>query len=184
MTTQSTSDDFQLLVGIANSLKGEYVNPAHDPWAGSPFAWIKQKLSSRQIGKIGEQLVAGWVAARDFDVTKSPDSEADKVINGRRVEVKFSTLWGVGVYKFQQIRDQRYDFVVCLGISPHSGHCWVVPKNDLLSHHFQLDGFDHQHGGKTGRDTWWLSFALENPPVWLRRFGGDLGDAMKLLRQM
>lgn len=184
MTTQYVSDDFQLLVSIANSLKSEYVDPAHDPWEGSPFAWIKQKLSSRQIGKIGEQLVARWATAHNLVVTKSPDSEADKMINGRRIEVKFSTLWEVGVYKFQQIRDQRYEFVVCLGISPYSGHCWVIPKSFFLSHHFKLDGVGRQHGGKAGRGTWWMSFAPENPPTWLRQFGGDLGDAMRLLRAM
>lgn len=183
MTIARASDDFRLLVGIADSLRGEYADPAHDPWVGSPFAWIKQR-PSRQVGKIGEQLIAGWAAARDLDVVKSPDSEADKIINGRRVEVKFSTLWEVGVYKFQQIRNQQYDFVVCLGIAPQDAHCWVIPKRYFVVHRFRLAGLGHQHGGKAGRDTWWLSFAPNNPPAWLRPFGGNLGAAMMLLRKM
>ena len=44
------------------------------------------------------------------------------------MEIKFSTLWKSGVYKFQQIRDQEYDAMVLLGISPFSAACWIVPK--------------------------------------------------------
>ena len=44
------------------------------PWEGSPFAWIKTR-PSRQVGTIGEKLVAGGTSLKDFDVVKSPDSE-------------------------------------------------------------------------------------------------------------
>lgn len=183
MSMATAPNDYQLLVSIANSLRSEYVDPAHDPWAGSPFAWIKQR-PSRQVGKIGEQLIAGWAAARDCDVVKSPDSEADRMINGRRTEIKFSTLWESGVYKFQQIRNQRYEYIVCLGLSPHAGHCWVIPKAHLVTHRFRLNGLVHQHGGRAGRDTWWLSFRAENPPKWLKEFGGELSTAMNLIKEL
>jgi hypothetical protein len=82
-----------MLATIAGTLKGDYVREGpDDPWAGSPFAWIRTR-PSRQVGKIGEQLVAGWCAAKGLDVTRSSNSEADRVIAGRRVEIKFSTLW-------------------------------------------------------------------------------------------
>jgi hypothetical protein len=45
------------------------------------------------------------------------------LINGHRVEIKFSTLWQEGIYNFQQIRDQNYEYAVCLGISPFEAHC-------------------------------------------------------------
>ena len=64
-------------------------------WEGSPSGWMKRR-PSRQVGAIGEKLVAGWLAAKDFDVARSPDSEADRLINGHRIEVKFSTLWATG----------------------------------------------------------------------------------------
>jgi hypothetical protein len=54
--------------------------------------------------------VAGWCAAKGLDVTSSRNPEADRVIAGKRVEIKFSTLWESGVYKFQQIRDQDYEY--------------------------------------------------------------------------
>jgi hypothetical protein len=98
-----------MLATIASTLRGDYVREGpDDPWAESPFAWIRTR-PSRQVGKIGEQLVAGWCAAKRLDVTSSGDSEADRVIAGRRVEIKFSTLWKSGAYTFQQIRDQNYE---------------------------------------------------------------------------
>ncbi|PKO20737.1 MAG: hypothetical protein CVU38_18545 [Chloroflexi bacterium HGW-Chloroflexi-1] len=126
MQYQIKNPEVLLLASIASTLKGDHVREgAADPWAGSPFAWIRTR-PSRQVGKIGEQLVAGWCAAKDLDVVSSGDSQADRVIAGRRVEIKFSTLWESGVYKFQQIRDQDYDFAICLGISPFNAHCWVI----------------------------------------------------------
>lgn len=102
-----TDPDVRLLAAIAAGLKGDYIREAEaDPWRDSPFAWIRT-VASRQRGKIGEQLVAGWCAAKGLDVLVCRDSQADRVIAGRRVEVKFSTLWASGVYKFQQIRDQN-----------------------------------------------------------------------------
>ena len=105
MNRKITDPDVQLLAGIATMLQVDY--PENDDWAGSPFAWIKQR-PSRQVGKIGEQLVSGWCAAKGLSVGPSGDTEADKVIQGQRVEIKFSTLWKSGLFKFQQIRDQDY----------------------------------------------------------------------------
>ncbi len=66
-------------------------------------------------------------AAKGLAVERSRDSEADRVIAGVRVEIKFSTLWrDRGGYTFQQLRDQNYEVAVFLGISPFDAHCWVV----------------------------------------------------------
>ncbi len=172
-----TDPDVGILAGIAGTLRSDYVKEgADDPWAGSPFAWIKTR-PSRQIGKIGEQLVAGWCAAKGLDVTGAGDSEADRVIGGRRMEIKFSTLWESGTYTFQQIRDQDYEFAVCLGVSPFDANCWVVPK-DIIRRHAPP-----QHGGKAGTDTRWLTFPAESPPAWIHEYGGRLADAFVVLRR-
>jgi hypothetical protein len=171
--------DVRLLASIAATLRGDYVREGTaDPWAGSPFAWIRMR-PSRQVGKIGEQLVAGWCAAKGLDVTASRDAQADRVIAGRRVEIKFSTLWESGVYKFQQIRDQNYEFVICLGVSPFDAHCWVISKELLRQH---VIGHTPQHTGRGGTDTFWLSFEVANPPMWLRPCGGRLAEAYRILR--
>lgn len=135
----------------------------------------------REVGAIGEKLVAGWLAARDFNVTRSGDSDADRVIEGKRVEVKFSTRWENGGYKFQQLRDQNYDLVICLGVSPFDAHCWVIPKADVL----RLWRVEHriasQHGGQNGTDTAWIDVRPENPPEWLAPYGGSLSEGIAVL---
>jgi len=175
-TPQPIGDpDVALLATISATIMTDYVNPTQDPWAGSPFAWIKTR-PSRQVGAIGEQLVAGWCAAKGLDVLRTRDAEADRVINGKRVEIKFSTRWASGAYVFQQIRDQRYDLVLLLGLSPFMASCWVVPKAIFLESPMK-PGLTHQHGGRAGHDTMWLQFHSTNPPAWLSPFGGTLAAA-------
>lgn len=171
-----TDPNVQALAAISATLEPSY-RLDHDAWDGSPFAWIRNQKSGR-VGKIGEQIVSGFLAARDFDIAHSGDSEADRLVNGHRVEIKFSTLWKSGVYKFQQIRDQRYEFAICLGVSPFDAHCWVIPKPVLLEH---VIGKLGQHGGSGGKDTAWISFRPTKVPGWLAPYGGTLGEAVRIL---
>lgn len=175
----SASDpDFEMFESIAATLKAEYVREGViDPWADSPFAWIRAR-PPRQIGAIGERLVAGWCATKGLDVIRSTDSEADRVIGGRRVEIKFSMLWESGTYTFQQIRNQNYEYVVCLGISPDRVHCWIIPKDVAMSNSVP------QHRGRQGTDTRWFTFVPDNPPSWLIQHGGSLAHAFQLLREI
>ncbi len=168
--------DLSLLVAIAGDLENDYLLQM-DEWAESPFGWIKQQ-QSRTRGKIGEQLVSGWCAAKGFDVTSSPNSDSDRVIGGLRTEIKFSTLWKNGRFKFQQLRDQDYEIVICLGISPLKAHCWVFPKDDLLGNPV---GVRPQHGGRAGSDTRWLDVDPNEVPQWLQARGGRLSEAYESL---
>ena len=177
MTNKTISDtDVKLLAAIASTLEADYID-AEDPWAGSPFAWIKTR-PSRQIGKIGEQLVAGWCAAKGLAVGAATGSDADRLINGKRMEIKFSTEWKAGGYKFQQIRDQDYQFVVCLGLRPFDAHCWVIPKREAWNNG------QGQHGGRNATDTKWISISPDDPPAWIVPWGGTLGRAFKVLTQI
>jgi len=173
--------EVRLLASIAAALKDDYLRPEpEDPWAKSPFAWIRALPSSTK-GKIGAQLVSGWCAAKGLDVTASGDTQADRVIAGRRVETKFSTLWEIGVYKFQQIREQAYEYVIALGLSPFDAHCWVISKEVLRAH---VIGHTPQHRGRGGTDTFWLSFRAGEPPGWLSPCGGSLVQAFAALQRM
>ena len=165
MNVRRISDpDVQLLAAIAGTLHSDYV--ADDmSWEGSPFAWIRQR-PSRQRGSIAEKLVAGFLAAKDFDVVRSPDSEADRVIDGLRTEIKSSTLWKNGSYRFQQLRDQNYDVAICLGVSPFNAHCWVIPKSDIMKNWGTAEGLSSQHGGQAGTDTAWLVPNQSRPSRW------------------
>lgn len=175
--TQIVDPEVQLLAGIAATLEQDYVQKGADPWEGSPFAWIKTR-PSRQVGAIGEQLVAGWSAAKGFDVVRSTNSDADRIINGHRIEIKFSTLWQSGVYKFQQIRNQSYDHLFCLGVSPYDAHAWLLPKAVLLEH---VIGHMGQHTGAAGTETAWLSFDARTPYRWMTPYGGSLSEALAVL---
>ena len=178
MNREITDPDVRLLAGVASMLRGDYVEG--DEWTGSPFAWIKSR-PSRQRGKIGEQLVSGWCAAKDLSVGPTGDTEADKVIQGRRVEIKFSTRWASGVYNFQQIRDQNYEVLVCLALAPFDAQCWVIPKETLYDF---VIGHTPQHTGAGGTDTFWLNFPADKPPEWLEPYGGKMARALDLLRKL
>jgi hypothetical protein len=177
MTISRADPDLQVLVEVSSALSREYVGSAANPWAGSPFAWILSR-PSRQRGAIGEQLVAQWCAAKGADVRRTGDSDADRLINGHRIEIKLSTLWESGVYKFQQIRDQDYGYLLCLGISPFEAHCWVLPKPLLYTY---VIGHMGQHTGSSGKDTAWLSFKAGAPYDWMRPYGGTLAEAWDVL---
>jgi len=170
--------DVRDLVMLATGLEPGFAAPVNDPWSGSPFRWVLSQ-PSRTKGAIGEKLVSGWAAMNDFDVSRSDDSDADRIIDGWRVEVKLSTLWRNGGYKFQQIRDQRYDYCLCLGIAPFDAQAWLLPKALLLEH---VIGRMGQHTGRTGRDTAWLGFPADEPFPWMEPFGDRLSSVRRLLR--
>ena len=177
MTLAIQDPDVDLLALHAQLLRDEYVTPEVDPWKGSPFGWIKGR-PSRQVGAIGERLVHAWCLAQGFEVERSPDSEADRIIEGHRVEIKFSTLWKAGGYKFQQIRDQNYDYLFALGVSPFDAHAWVVPKTVLKRY---VIGHMGQHTGAAATDTAWLGFRVGEEQDWLKEFGGTLAEARGVL---
>jgi hypothetical protein len=168
-----------MLASAANYIKSE-LEHNYVFWVGSPFEWILY-LSSGSKGKLGKRLVNQWCALKGLSVTNSPDSEADMLINGHRVEVKFSTLWENGIYKFQQIRDQDYEYSVCLGISPFEAHCWVISKLVLKKYVIRIMG---QHTGSHGQDTAWLTVDPYKPPNWLIPYGGPLDQAFMVLKNL
>jgi hypothetical protein len=147
---------------------------ATDPWAGSPFEWL-MRLASRSRGRAGELIVESWLDGLGFDVRSPTNSGHDRTISGRKVEIKFSTLWGSGEYVFQQLRDQDYEVAILLGVSPTAAQCWVIPKAEAFARAVP------QHGGAAGRDTRWLRIRAAEPPTWMRPFGGELGATVPVL---
>jgi hypothetical protein len=174
--------DVLILASCSRTLKDDYSDEDNE-WIDSPFAWIKTR-PSRQVGVIGEKLVASFLATKGFDVVRSPDSQADRVINGSRAEIKFSTLWQTGSYRFQQLRDQDYQFAICLGVSPFDAHCWIIPKKVILEQWGAGNGLVPQHGGQAGRDTAWLTVTPGREPDWLAGHGGQLSKCAKLVEKV
>jgi len=174
---QINDPDVQILAGLSTAIAPDYAPEADNPWLGSPFQWILS-VPSRTKGAIGENLIAGWCAAKGFDVIRPRNSEADRIINGHRIEIKFSTLWKKGNFKFQQIRDQDYDYVFCIGLSPFDVQAWLLPKSVL---HEYVIGHMGQHTGVSGSDTAWLGFKAPRPYTWMAPYGDRLADVARLL---
>lgn len=170
--------EFKKLAKISEEFE-KNLAPVSEEWLESPFSWVL-KIPSRSKGAYGELFVAELFRASGFDVKRPKSgSDHDRVINGHRIEIKMSTRWTKNAqYKFQQIRDQEYDYLLCLGISPNEAHCWVIPKAEV---HLGREGVSNQHGGKEGKDTMWLNFPASSPPSWLAEFGGTLEAAIDLL---
>jgi len=179
MNTKDWSSEFDLLAIAAKYIKPEFEKDTSD-WVDSPFEWTR-RLPSGSKGKLGKRLVYQWCALRGLSIDSSPDSQADMLINGHRVEIKFSTLWENGIYKFQQIRDQNYEYSVCLGVSPFEAHCWVLSKKVLREF---VIGHLGQHTGSGGKETAWFSVNPKNPPNWLLSYGGTLDEAYKVLKSL
>lgn len=177
--TTNTSSDFDLLATAANYIRGDFQEESA-LWTGSRFEWVL-KLPAGSKGKLGKQLVYQWCALKGLSVDRCSDSEADMLVNNHRVEVKFSTLWKSGIYKFQQIRDQNYEYSVLLGISPFEAHCWVLSKAILKRY---VIGHMGQHTGTEGKETAWITVNPQNPPEWLAPYGGSLDKAYSVLKSL
>lgn len=162
-------------VNIASKLEAGYAATLAR-WDDSPFKWVLS-LPSRTKGAIGEKLIQEFFRDNGFEVLRPvKGTDHDRVINGHRVEIKMSTLWSDGdQYVFQQIRNQEYDVCLCVGISPSKIHCWLIPKEQLVT---DKEGFGPQHGGSKGKDTKWLHIDPDQPQKWLAPFGSSLHDCV------
>ena len=173
---QQTETDLAMFARLSAKVQAEYVTTDLDPWDASPFQWILGEASRRR-GAIGERLVKAWARECGIRVVAPTDTGHDCVLDDVRVEVKLSTLWQSGGYKFQQIRDQSYEVVALLGLQPQVVQLWMVPKDVLWQ---EAVG---QHTGVNAQDTKWLSFQASAPPSWLDQYGGTLANARKSLEQ-
>ena len=182
VTDPSTDSGFSRLVAASRNVQRRFVSADSDEWRDSPFEWLKKIPSPRTRGAQAERLVARWLSATGFAIAATGDTQADLLVNGRRAEVKMSTPWkGSGTYRFQQIRDQDYDFMICIGLSPSEAHCWVLSKALLLRQVIR-QGYG-QHGGAGSEDTAWLAVDPHNPQSWLLPRNGDLNEALTLVRE-
>lgn len=174
-------DESELMATLATNIKDNY--PESTMWEGSPFQWIT-RLSSKRIGAVGELLVQNWCQEKGYKVRRPIGSSSyDRVINGHRVEIKYSKLWDNRTYRFQQLRNQDFDFYFWIGVSPRNVQAWFIPKEYLkLGVGPQPEGVIPQHGGKSGQDTWWIKVDADSPPEWMEHFGGSLSDVNQILK--
>jgi site-specific DNA-methyltransferase (adenine-specific) len=172
--TLKLSEEFVMFATTSSYLR-EYLEDANNLWENSPFEWAL-KLAPRKKGKLGGKLVASWLAGKGLPIDTSKDASETVAINGYKIAIKFSTLWGTNIYKFQQIRNTGYEYVLCLGISPFDVHCWVFDKKYALEHATK----QHKGGAKS---EYWITIDPKKPPEWTLKHGGSLNEAFNLLRK-
>lgn len=173
-----TRTNFELLAEISSSMNSD--RPGNSVWTGSPFEWILGTPSATK-GKIGKELAAEWAKSVGILVASGSSTDADRIMNGALVQIRMSTLWDAGHYKFQQIRNLRYDYLFCLGLSPFQVHSWLIPKSVLLDN---VIGRRGQHSGSESTDTSWISVTPKKQEPWLRPYGDSLTEVHRCLMQV
>ena len=124
-------------------------------------------------------MIYEWALSLGLDAHHETENKQHYVVvNGHRIQVKLSTLWSNGEYRFQQIRDQNYEYLLCLGLSPDDVHTWLIPKEELLLH---LQGRAGQHTGAGARETYWMAVAPGGGERWLVDYGSQLSDVRAAL---
>lgn len=165
-TARDQEEFTALAVDLAASQRDE-----PDPWAGSPFAFIKTQAPARRA-TLGTQLLTRWLA--HCGLNPLPDHGPDHdlrlgdPVTGARIQVKVSTLWASGELVFQAVRDGDYDTLALLGLTPHDAYLWTPPRTVAVP----------QAAPATG----WISFPLADPPRWLTPHGGNLAAGTRGLQ--
>ena len=171
-----SDDDFAFVARLSAELQEEMLDDSADVWMASPFAWIREQPSARK-GAIAVAILRTWATDSGLTTTRAKNSDHDLIIEELKIEVKLSTLWANGDFRFQQLRDQDYEHVCLLGLEPQAVRLWIVPKTVVLDH------ARGQHTGESGRDTAWLNFKAASPPSWLNSYGSTLSAARRYLEE-
>jgi hypothetical protein len=179
MVNRASQADYELLVASSEHLTAAY--PEAREWEGSPFNWLLPLAPSTR-GAVGRNLVEAWATSLGiYGGRVRADNQTYLLFRGKRVQVKLSTRWVNGQYRFQQIRDQPYDYLFCLGLSPDDVHVWFIPKQDALDH---LMGTSGQHTGAGATETLWLNVDPSVPQGWLSDFGDQLSTVRAVLQRL
>lgn len=168
------------VVRIAEEVQEERGPGTAQKWAESPFAWIKL-LASGTIGAVGQEIMMRFLEDYGISARKAAGPGGKWHVDGLLAQVKCSTLWSDGAYKFQQFRVEPWDVAVCFGLSPNNAHCWVIPREEMELEVMQRKG---QHTGEDATETFWFRVDPAAPEDWLAPYGGDPHSAAQLLREM
>ncbi len=175
LDTPKYSDAFTQLATDSTIIRSTLQNQ-NDLWKYSPFEWVLQ-LPARTKSKLGKHLVETYLSRNDFSINKTSNkSGVNILVNNKIVSIKFSTLWGSGIYKFQQIRVSGYDYLLCFGLSPNDAHCYIFEREYILKHSKK------QHKGAEGAE-FWISINPYALPKWAKNHGDTIEKAIQILRK-
>ena len=117
-------------------------------YINSPFKDLKN-LQSRSKGSRFEKIASGIFKALGHTVQKPESTDYDVLVNGKKYEIKGSTLAkGTNVFSFLQIRpDQDYDYMMFMMFFPEDLEVLLLNKQQVLDC-ISKNIFKKQHGGK------------------------------------
>jgi len=124
-----TISPLKLLIRIA---KEKHVDKK---WTDKPLYLIKI-LANSSKGDLAEEFVMVYCKALGFKVEdkKTRLGDYDKIINGKKFEIKMATEDLTGNFQFNHIRyDYKYDWVICLGVSPDSILFEIYSKAEIAT---------------------------------------------------
>ena len=152
MTTNNSLTEVQFLeTDVFQELLDAH---SKDPYAHSRFKMLKD-LSSKKKGALFEKLYSEYKLSQGVSVTKPSNSNHDRIVGGKKVEIKGSFLWGEGThFRWQQIRpSQDYEIIVFVAIYPDRVEFYQADKETARTHlevqDSQGNWIHNQHGGKT-----------------------------------
>jgi hypothetical protein len=156
------------LAGLAADLSGDFTEPADD-WDDSPYLWLKQ-LPPVSRGRAAAALLHRWCQHLGIPATANPKAPTELSTPAGTVQVKSSTLWSAGEYRFQAVRPGHHTHLALLGISPHRAHLWVLPSGLALAHRDNVRG-----------DAGWITLTPTRPAAWTHPYGPEPATAAALL---
>ena len=92
-----------------------------DIWQDSPLIGYRL-LGNTNRGEIGEEFIRRFLSQNGIQTGNGGrTSRTDLGIGDKRFEVKTTSLGANGTFQFNHVRlDRMYDYLLCLGICPHS----------------------------------------------------------------
>lgn len=172
-------DEREYLSLILEDLESEHT--PDESWQESPHRWILERPSGTK-GAIARKIVARWALASGLQLSNYGTDRQRLLRDGDAIyQVKSSTMWKTGRYRFQQFRKISYDYAILLGIAPHEIHLWVIPKEAIQTH---IEGSNGQHTGAGATETDWYEIDPYNPPFWLEEWGGTPEAARRVLNEL
>ncbi len=131
MSSQNTQETnpVQLLIKLA---KEKHVG---NKWINKPFYSIKI-LGNSSKGDLAEEFIVQYCRVLGFEVEDKPTrlGDYDKIINGKKFEIKMATEDLSGNFQFNHLRyDYKYSGVICIGVSPDSILFEIYSKSELAT---------------------------------------------------
>ncbi len=103
-------------------------------WASQPHEAFKN-LPNSSKGDAGEEFIKKYAESLGFTVGRTNRlGDWDLEISGKKFEIKLASEDITGSFQFNHIRyDSKYDYLLCLGVTPNNLVFDVWPKGDVAT---------------------------------------------------